>query len=459
MVQVAVWPRGIQRSVTSGPLGIDWDTETARVGRPVFMTQAGALQQAAVSSRYENGFGGTDLLSWTIVPHGGFIGGMFRPGDHCRVTQGGGIVGEGEISEVLPLADGSVEFQARGYAYNLSEYNSIFSDDSPVIPRSTGTTPPGTITNPTTRLLASSPDKGGWDYAIDVLGMPISQVVGTQTDWASPVGISDVGQRTYTLAQVVTAREQQNARRWSVWGRTLVLDADPSTPMWQIDTPDGVVGTADTDYATHVGVWYRWWNPDDWTSGATYGVGALVSWGSRWYKALVTHVASGANTPGNEAFWDEIPIFVEDWMTDIAWAVDTTDGVNRFDTRTVVVDYRGALANSLSAAPTAQALLDQVRGRMILTGSFTIAPEGGLKSIGGGKAPLGFVRAGQGIKLNKLRTTQGNLLPDLFIIGRTDWQWQADGSESLTITPMGAVPRDLGSILAGIPYADSGGVA
>lgn len=458
-VQVAVWPRGITRRYAAGPLGETRSGgDTRRVGKPVFMTQVGALESVAVSTRYEDGFGGTDLLSWTVTPHGGFIGGMFRPGDHVRVTSGGGTIGEGEISEVLPQGDGTVEFQARGYAYNLGEYNSVAYDESPVVPGYA--VAPLSVEHPSTQLLATAPDQGGWQYAVETLGMPINQVVGTQTGWTDAIGISSVAQRTVTVGQVVTARERLNGRRWAVWGRALVLAADPTSPKWQIDTPEGLVGVADTDYYTHVGVWYRWYTPDAWLSGTTYTAGDRVSYNGAWFSALVSGVST-TPPPDDGAMWQTLPIVIEDWMTNVHWEIDTAN-LDRFDTKTIVVDYRGAGLSETTTTTVGDvglSLIEQVKGRFILNGSFTVGPDSGLKSINGGKAPLAFVQAGAALKLNHLRTTQASLMPDVVAIGRTEWRWDKDGSESLTVTPMGAVPRDLGSILGGIPYSDPGGVA
>jgi hypothetical protein len=57
------------------------------------------------------------------------------------------------------------------------------------------------------------------------------------------------------------------------------------------------------------------------------------------------------------------------------------------------------------------------------------------------------------MQLPGLRTDQGNLMPDgdVFLIGETSWEWVSeDGTtedESLTIAPVGAVPRDIAAIL------------
>jgi hypothetical protein len=108
---------------------------------------------------------------------------------------------------------------------------------------------------------------------------------------------------------------------------------------------------------------------------------------------------------------------------------------------------------SSKAYSIAYSLLSQVRGRFVLTGSFTVGPESGFKSAAGGKADVAFVRAGQAMRLANLRTAQGNLLPGagVQVIGRTEWSWEADGAEQTQVTPMGAVPRNLGEILRGTP--------
>lgn len=463
--EVTVWPRGTRRRYAAGPLGQTRSGgDTRRVGDGINMLQVGALQSVTVSSRYEDGFGGTDTLSWTIDPHGGFVGGIFRPGDHVRVEHGGSVVGEGEISEVQPNADGTVEFHARGYAHNLNEYSCLWYTENVTAPIS-GISVPSSLLRPSTMLSLADPnatpgvDRGGWEYAVHDLGMPINQVVGDIDGWDLFIGM-DSSRRTVTVGDVVTARERLNGRRWAVWGRTLFLVEDPTEPMWQIDAPEGVVGVADTDYYTHVHVWYRWYSPDDWVSSVFYPAGSRVAYQGGWYVALID--TSGTTPPPDDnATWEPVPVVVEDWMTSIYTEVDT-DGLVLFDYRDTTVDIRGAgLSDSTptTVGDIGASYIEQVKGRFIFTGSFTVGPDGGLTSVTGGKPQIAEIRAGQGLKINKLRTTQGNLIPDMVVIGRTEWTWQADDSEQLTITPMGAVPRDFGTILAGIPYNDPPPVA
>lgn len=438
-----VWPRGKRRTKTSGPLGIDWGGETRRVGTPVTASQIGDLLSVRASTRYEDGFGGHDLATCTFAPGRGYIGGMFRPGDPFRIQRGGGTVFDGEFSEALPGDDGTVEIHARGHAYDLYGYDSIHwqqvegADD---------------IFYPTTQLTGgSSSTKYGWDYAVDTLALPINQVVGTRHDWSSPYGATDMAEGPIKLGDVITAKQREHNERWAVWGRTLVLGPDPTEPRWKHGAPSGLVGVADTDYATHVLVWYVSGGPATWSAGTTYAAGVTVAYGSTWWRALTS---STGVTPAEGSTWEEVPVAYRKSDFSMVLVSKTTDGVNTFDVRTAVVDYRGlGKMSSARASGLATSLLEQVKGRFVVSGSFTIAPDSGFKSINGGRAPVSSVRAGDMVRLTGMRTSQGSLLPggQDQIIGKTEWSWSRDGSESNTITLMGSVPRSLSEILRGQP--------
>lgn len=452
-MQVTVWPRAASRVVRSGPLGITWDGSGPVTGTPIHNTAIGRMTEVEFSTRYEDGFGGHDLAEWTFLPGGGYIGGMFRPGDHVRIVKGGGTCFEGEFSEAVPADDGKVTLKAKGYAYNLNDYDSIFwrqrtGDD---------------VYYPTTRLVGGNLSTSwyGWEYARDILGMPISQVVGT-----IPTGNYGGSESTFSaeplkLDAVMTARCREVGERWAVWGRTLVIAADPSTPMWKYNAPRSVVGVADTDYATHVIVGYISDGPPLWNSGTTYAINALVEYDGVWWASLQN---SNTNHPPNEdssTWWTRTAVLRKPNDYSAVTAVDDA-GLARFDAKTAFVPMYGlGKMTSADAQTIANNLLSQVKGRFILSGSFTVTPGSGFTSINGGVADIAFVRAGTMLRLNNLRTSQGNLMPggtDV-IIGKTDYTWTApdsprgDATESLTITPMGTVPRNLSDILRGVPGA------
>jgi hypothetical protein len=446
-VQVTVYPRGVNRVRASGPLGVLFDTYSRRVGNPLIVEQYGELVSVNAGTRYEQGFGGHDLASWTVKPHGGYVGGLMRPGDHVRITKGGGTVFEGEFSEAEPADDGTITLHAKGYAHNLYDYDSIYwhevlgGDD---------------VYYPTT-LLGPPGDTGdtlnGWGYAIQRLGMPINNVVGDVSAWTDPFGDSDMATAPIKLGDLVTSVHQEAGERWAVWGRTLVLGADPTTPMWSYSPPAGVVGVADTDYATHVFVWFvssslSFVQP--WVGGTAYVTGDVVAYDGTWWKALT---GSTGFTPVEGSTWTEVPVAYRKGDFSMVVATDTPEQISRFDTRTVVVDYRGlGPMSDVRALNLGQQLLDQVKGRFILTGGFTVAPDSGFCSAGGGVADVAFVRAGEMLKMPGLRTDQGNLMDtDTTIVGQTSWSWSAAGAESLQVTPMGSVPRSLSEILKGSP--------
>ena len=458
-VQVTVWPRGSRRTRTAGPLGVDWDGSTRRVGVPLFSQQYGKLTAATASTRYEPGFGGFDLCSWTVVPYGGYVGGLMRPGDPVQMTKGGGEVFFGEFSETEPNDDGTVTLHAKGYAYNLNDYQALFLDP---VDGGDDVSYPTTQLGATTAPVSSDAARYAWQYAVYDRGMPITNVIGSTSSWGVPLGESDMAEGPLTVGDLVTAVHQADGERWAVWGRTLFVGPDATDPMWSYAAPDSVFGVADTDYATTVFVWYvssDLCSVQPWNVATAYGAGDVVSDGGRWWQALIP--TTGGSAPSEGLAWTEVPTAYRKSDFALGGATDTA-GLDRFDVREVLVDYRG-LGTILDSRATTLAggLLDQVKGRFILTGGFTVGPESGFASADGGKADIAFVRAGEVLKMPGLRTDQGNLMDsDATVIGKTEWSCQVEGgeiaSESLSVTPMGAVPRDLGSILQGAPLDATG---
>lgn len=461
-VQVALWPRGLARVKNSGPLGIDWDGNDAFSGKPVFASEIGDLVSVAHSTRLEDGFGGDDLSSFKLQPNGGFIGAMFRPGDHVRITRGGGLVGDVELSEVTPAGDGTVDFACKGYGHNLDDYDSVAVLND------------GDWSFPTTKLLKTilddPTDLYGWEFA-QSRGMPINQIVGEQGPMHLWTGELSAAEAPVKIRAVLTERYRPEALRWAVWGRSLVIFEEATTPKWAMDAPESLVGTADGEYFTDVGVEYiRADIPPDYDEATDYDAGDKVVFEGYWWLKLAS--GTGAGVAPGETFvptWttDEMVVWAPlnrpsnptDW--NIEWEIQGIDGINIFDTKTTVVDYRGrGPMTSFEAGSIAAGLLNQVKGRFLLSGSFTVTRDSGFKSAGGGDAgdALSAVKAGDGIQLNHLRSSQGNLIPGFQVIAKTDWSWNADeggdGTESLTITPFGAVARNLPTILAGIPLAN-----
>jgi hypothetical protein len=448
-MQVTVYPRGGTRTVLSGPLGIPWGGDTPAITSPKHMSEIGTLTSVNFSTRYEEGFGGHDLADWTVTGEfGGYIGGMFRPGDHVRIVRGG-VCWEGEYSEATPNADGSVTMHAKGYAYNLYDYDSIYWNAIPG---------DDDIFYPTTQLGTPGDDTEplyGWTYAIYELGMPIAQVVGTMPN--GPIGgsVSNMSPTPVKVGTVLTSLCQAEEKRWAVWARSLVIAADDMTPMWSFAAPEAVVAVADTEYVTDLAVWYVKEGPAAWNGATDYDAGEVVLNDGTYWEAILDNTGI---TPVDGSTWKEITYRFRPSDFSFEWAHDAV-GKKRFDVRTEVVDYRGlGKILDVDASRMASSLLTQVKARWTLTGSFTIDPDSGFASASGGDAgeQLAFIRAGRALELKGLRTSQGNLMPDgdVVMIGQTDYSWSLDGEdekEELTVTPMGTVARDFTSVLTGVP--------
>lgn len=296
----------------------------------------------------------------------------------------GGTVWEGEFAEIEPGNDGTLTIVGAGYAYDLYKYPSLH-----MIPVSGGPD----IMFPTTNLTK------GFTYARESLGLAVQNVDAFPAPL--PGHEESDAESSYLLGDILTATAGEEAKRWACWGRALRIRVPDPELRWQMDATETMVGIADTDYYTDVFVW-----------------------------ALAPDAGDPQNIMGH--------------------AVDQ-QGLKVFDRRCVVVDYRALGTMSQTAANGhALRLLNQVKGRFMVTGTIAVGPDSGLRAAGGGAAPLYVVRAGDRMRVNELRTSTGHLMPDggLFHIGRTEWQWASDGTESLTITPEGAPPRNFSDILA-----------
>lgn len=442
--QIQVWPRGAQRVRSSGPLGISFGSETRRVGRPIGTSEYGSLVQVEASNRYETGFGGDDLAAWTIKPFGGWLGGMFTPGDHVRITKGGTVLWEGTYSGATPNDDGTWTLRARGYAYRMMGVPAVFWNAVDGI---------NDIYYPTTQL--GAPDDTaeplyGWGYAVEVLGMPITGVIGDTTGWDQPFGETDRAATVTYLGDLVTGNASKVGKKWTVWGRTLEITADPTDPTWSYNPPDSVVGTEDTDYRTRIGVYYVWSGPAAWSVGTTYSIGTVVVYQDRWWRALAS---STGVTPVEGSTWQEQPIAYRPSDFTMLWVIDE-DAEDRVEPWPDVVDYRG-LGKIDNAAELGAAVLEQVGPRLILSGAtFTLGTDDGWMSVSGGWADPAFVRAGEAVRLANVRTSTGLLMPadNVHVVSAKEWTWQAeDDSESTQIRLAGSVQRSLGELLAGRP--------
>lgn len=466
-IQITVYPRGTRRVRAAGPFGVDFDaptgTQTRRVGTPLFVEQYGKLTNVETSTRYEPGFGGYDIASWTVIPHGGFVGGLMRPGDPVLIKKGGGTCFIGRYSGTVPNDDGTTILQAKGHAWTLYDYGAIYRQ-----PVSGGPD----IAYFTTKLgPTTSPAPGGnwdaWQYAVYALGMPIVNVIGDISAWSDPHGASDVAEAPLKVGDLITSVHQELGERWAAWGPTLYIGPDATDPVWKYAAPKSLVGTADTEFASHVNLEYvdsTLCPTKPWLTSTSYAVGDVVAYDGTWWKALV---ANSHTPPASGSTWEEVPVAYRKRDFSMVFTQDTPDRIDRFDTRTADVDYRGlGPMDDVRAQNIAQQLLDQAKGRFILAGGgFTVTPGGGFMSSNGGVADIAAVRAGDPMQLLGLRDDQGNLMGEnTSLISRTRWSCQVREdrsieSESLDVTLLGSVQRDLGELLRGHPLDATGVVA
>lgn len=396
----------------------------------IFASDVGKLLSAAYSTVYESGRGGHNLAEWRFQPRGTFVANNFSPRAGVRFAHGGPTVWEGEFSELQFEDNGDVSMHARGHCYRLDDMDSIHWQSVPLEPD---------IYYPTGDLV------DGWDFAEMEFGLDLTLAAGAVLPTGAP-SMGEVSNSPVKLSEVLTAHAQYEGNKWVVWRKELDIVADDTSSPVEFAAPRGVIAVADTDYYTHVYVWYVAQGPANWDVSTAYVNGdQVIDGGRRW----IAHGGGSTGvTPVEGAVWTELPYTSTEADWSFGSAIDTA-GLALFDARTIVVDYRGLGKISSSEADSiALGLLEQVKGRFIFTGSLTLTPQSGFP------VPLHTFRAGTAVRLLHLRTSMGEFMPygsNVFIVGRTEYSWNASGEQSLTITPMGAVARNLPDILRGNP--------
>jgi hypothetical protein len=273
---------------------------------------------------------------------------------------------------------------------------------------------PDNYSFPTNQLGPSDDDTTyAWDYARGE-GM---QVYADPTDLPEgPFGETAVAPNPIDVGALLTAHVLRNEQWWAYWGPILDVFDRPETPTLLYDQPSTIVAVADTDYYTDVLLYY-----------VKYSPGTSVD------------------------------------QCDIARGGGDERMLNIFDRRQILLDMRGlGLQSDYAMAAMAQTMYEQVKGRRVLTGSLSLSgSDSGLKAANGGAMDLAAVRSGDVMKLSEVRDSLGFLLPDgetKFVIGSTQHQWDENGVQ-VTITPMGAVPRNLGEVLKDAPLDSTAEVA
>lgn len=399
-MQVTVWPRDPGVRAQDAPKG---------GAGGIHFTDLGDILAVETSSRVEEGFGGFDLASWRVRMHPGYVGGFFLPRDHIEIVHEGALMFSGEYSEQQlesrDAKDGDTySFHARGYAHVLADYESVCFQSIVDAPD---------YEFMTTQLATSDDDTTyAWDRARNK-GMQVYAAPGDLP--TGPYGETAVAAEPIKLADLLTAHLLRNDTWWACWGPVLEVITLPTTPTLLYDQPTTMVAIADTDYYSAVGLYY-------------------------------VHTSPGTSVE----------------QCTIAWGGEVERMLNIFDRREILLDMRGlGLQTAVTMQAQAQSMYEQVKGRNLLTGSLVLGPDSGLTAANGGALEIDVVRAGQMMKLSEIRDSLGFLMPDgdtRFVIGRTEHQWSPEGAQ-VTITPMGAVSRDLATILRAAPPDSASAVA
>lgn len=366
----------------------------------LFAPDYGELLQVTCSTAYEEReagwHGGFDLASWTVEPAGGQMIGMFQTKSPVVFMQGGSTLFKGLFSRSQPNDNGTVTFHAKGHCHELYRYDSYFSSTSP------------NVLFPTNQLVGGNLTTSFYGYELaEAGGLPIAYIdspLGSRLPTGA-WGASNVSQAAARLGTVLTKRLWELGYRFEVWGPVLVVRAPQTAPLWRYTPPRSVVGISDDDYASHL-------------------------------RLQFVNNSTGL---------------------DDTVEVGDAPTVAKFGRSERSVDYRGAgPMTETQAIALAGQVLETVKGRYVVAGGFTVTPSSGFTSMAGGAVRnIGFVRAGQPLVLDGVRSSQGEPLPqEPVLIARTEYVADIDRdkvTESLTVTLPGTVDRDIATLLAGKP--------
>lgn len=204
------------------------------------------------------------------------------------------------------------------------------------------------------------------------------------------------------LGDLLDAAATKQADRWAVFADgVLVMAADPTTPKWYLHLADAASGVADDQYITHV--YARYVSAVDANGNPTaYGI------------AVVSDDTAAARWGRSEHALD---------LTSLG------------------------LLSSAQAQAHASGVLAQNGARMGFTEPFEATPDN-LTSLGGIPARLSLVKAGDMVRVFGVTDPAGMVelrgYRDI-VIGETQY---VDGSDVLTLKPVGMAPRTLVDVIA-----------
>lgn len=241
--------------------------------------------------------------------------------------------------------------------------------------------------------------------------LAVAWAIGEGLPWTTPGDLFDpvLGPTetvsTNTLTDVLTYAATQQGKRWAVWADgVLYVAEDPTSPSWAASPEVLPPGVADDNYVT------------------------------RLYGRYVTGLTG---TPPVPSSWD----LTDPVIDELAESV--------YPMSAKVIDYTN-LGVVLDPADLEADMLNRLKlagARMGYTNSLTLTRDV-LTTLGGVHAAPAQVRAGQMLRLSRFLDVAGNLALGVttdVVIQRTVYNHADD---TVTVEPLGLVPRDLGSILA-----------
>lgn len=234
--------------------------------------------------------------------------------------------------------------------------------------------------------------------ATEAIGRGWRAVAGAFPSWAGTRLTSTDPLALVSLQTLLTEGCNLNAVKWTVWeDRILRFESDPTAVRWVTRPTSGALGLADEDYYTHITVLYLS------TSNArlteTRGNDALAAKYGRREK-LVDFTGLGQATSATAGFWASSRLALS--LPRIGW--------------------NEALEVELAA----------------------------LTTLNGIPAHPAQIRAGQRVRLDGVMEDQGAVNASLSTVITLGEVKYADGSPTITLSPVGLPARDLSAVVADV---------
>ncbi len=365
--------------------------------QPIRLAEFGALEDIEFSTAWGDLIGGHDQASWKIALHNLAIRGLIARGDHVTIWDAGTKVWGGAFNSAVVDDDGALQMTARGNGYALGRFLALdYTGAGPTYV---------TTTNP--RIAVADAMDRGLAQALDAYTP--SDI--SNTDYSADS--ESLGMTT--VSDLVVAAHRELGERVAVWDRILVVDSDPTDPIWRYDAGGAVLSGSDAETTSTV-----------------------------WVRYQATSPSSGSPVTAANLNLAHYPPNPDSTYSQAEVGFDVADQ---------------GLMGPTRATAIARQMYEQVAQKAGIVGTLEFGDGGAeLQAIDGGPARLTLVRAGQMMRVTRSRSALVDLSPERsseFIIGSTQFS-MSEGKRTLTVAPLEPAVLTLADVVARVMATDRG---